>query len=391
MKILMIRWKSICEPDIMAAFLAAGQELTVWPHQVKDVDYDRDVPERLLETLQSERYDFVFTVDFFPVVAKTCNILNMPYVSWSVDCPVMQYYSKSLSLPCNRVFLFDYAMYEEFRGMNPDRIFYMPLGANVEHNDAVMKSITDEDKKRFSCDVSFIGSTYEEKCQYNGLKGLSEYTRGFADALVEAQLQIYGCNMLESAMPDGFVRRFAKEAGWTGMTDDYNADERAFIAQFFVGEKVTEQERLRLLRWISDRYSLDIYTASDVSTMPDIHFKGLAESRIEMPKIFHLSKINLNMTSKTIRTGLPQRFWDVLGAGGFLLSNYQSEIPEYFEPGVDLATYSSFAECEELIAYYLQHEDERRQIARNGYEKTKRLFTYEHRVRDMLAILGGEA
>ena len=46
MKILMIRWKSICEPDIMAAFLAAGQELTVWPHQVKDVDYDRDVPER---------------------------------------------------------------------------------------------------------------------------------------------------------------------------------------------------------------------------------------------------------------------------------------------------------------------------------------------------------
>lgn len=49
------------------------------------------------------------------------------------------------------------------------------------------------------------------------------------------------------------------------------------------------------------------------------------------------------MTSKPIRTGLPLRIWDILGAGGFVLTNYQTEIPEYFEIGKDLETYT----CEE--------------------------------------------
>lgn len=390
MNILMVRWKSICEPDIIEAFKATGQNITVWNHEIKDVDYDKEVPEKLSETLLSGKYDFVFTVDYFPVIAKTCNILGVMYVSWSVDCPVMQYYSKSLSLPCNRVFLFDYAMYEEFAEINPGRIFYMPLGANIMHNDEVTSLITEQEREKFSCPLSFIGSTYEEKCQYNSLKGLSDYTKGYADALIEAQLHIYGSNMLEDVMPEDFVRRFVREAGWTGMTEDYYSNERAFVAQFFLGEKVTEQERLRLLRRLSEKFPLDIYTASDISSMPKANFRGLAESRIEMPQIFHLSKINLNMTSKTIRTGLPQRFWDVLGAGGFLLSNYQSEIPEYLEPGVDLETYRNFQECEEKIHYYLQHEDERCQIAQNGYEKVKQYYTYEHRVKDIVSIIARE-
>lgn len=390
MKILVIRWKSICEPDMIAAFETAGQQIEIWPYEVKDADYDTNVIQKLSDTLLDGDYDFVFTVDYFPVIAKICNVVKVRYVSWSVDCPVLQYYSKSLSLPYNRVFLFDHTMFEEFAKENPGRIYYMPLGANTAHNDSVMESITEEDKKRFSCDVSFIGSTYEEKCQYNSLTGLSDFTRGYADALIEAQLHIYGCNMLEEVMSEEFVKQFAKEAGWRGMPDDYNFNERAFVAQMFLGEKVTEQERLRLLKRLSEKFAVDIYTASDISSMPQIHYRGLAESRIEMPKIFHLSKINLNMTSKSIRTGLPQRFWDILGAGGFLLSNFQTEITEYLEPGVDLETYSSFEECEEKIAYYLTHEEERQQIALNGYQKTKRLYTYEHRVRDILTLLAEE-
>lgn len=390
MKILMIRWKSICEPDMMAAFAALGQEVTVWGQEIDDPDYDQKALHALAQTLLENHYDFVFTVDYFPIVARVCSAVKVRYVSWSVDCPVMQYYSKTLSLPYNRVFLFDYAMYEEFVKENPEHIYYLPLGTNVKHNDEVMASITKEDQKRFTSQVSFIGSLYTEKCRYNQLTGLSEYTRGYANALLEAQLLIYGYNFLEEAMTKEFVARFCEEADWGQMHEDYREDDRALIAQMYLGEKVTEQERLRLLDRLSRQFPVTIYTQSNVSRLPALENRGSAESRREMPIIFHLSRINLNMTSKTIRTGLPQRFWDVLGAGGFLLSNMQAELPEYLVPGEDLETYSSFEECEEKIAYYLKHEEERQAIARRGYEKVKEHYTYEHRIAQMLTILEKE-
>ncbi|MBQ8116581.1 MAG: glycosyltransferase family 1 protein [Lachnospiraceae bacterium] len=40
-----------------------------------------------------------------------------------------------------------------------------------------------------------------------------------------------------------------------------------------------------------------------------------------------------------------------------------------------------------IIAYYLAHEEERRQIAENGHRKIEEQHTYRHRVREMLSCL----
>lgn len=392
MKMLMVRWKSICEPDMLEGFIENGVEVDTWRYIGDDTDYGKETLNELANILTNKQYDFVFSVDFFPVVARVCNILKIKYASWSVDCPVMQYYSNALSLPYNRIFLFDYAMFEEFSPCNPQNTYYLPLGACVRHFDEVVGQITEEDKKKFSCDVSFIGSTYEEKCKYNELMPLlSDYTKGYADALIEAQLSIYGCNIMEEGMSDNFVKAFLKDISWNGMPENYSQNPIPYISQMVLGEKVTEQERLRLLNRLSEKFSFDLYTMSDTSSMPHIHNKGSAESRIEMPKIFHLSKINLNMTSKTIRTGLPQRLWDIMGAGGFVLTNYQPELEEYFELGKDLETYGSFEECEEKIAYYLSHEIERGQIAKQGYKKVCQFYTYKQRVAELLQVILGKA
>ena len=106
-----------------------------------------------------------------------------------------------------------------------------------------------------------------------------------------------------------------------------------------------------------------------------------------MPRIFHASRINLNITMRPIESGLSLRIWDVLGCGGFLLTNYQSEIPEYFEIGRDLETYDSMEELEQKAAYYLTHEEERLEIALHGYEKVSMLHTYEIRIAEMIRIL----
>ena len=135
---------------------------------------------------------------------------------------------------------------------------------------------------------------------------------------------------------------------------------------------------------LSDSFNVDMYTGSDTSSMPHINNRGFAKSLEEMPLIFNNSKINLNITAKSIRSGLSLRVFDVLGCGGFLITNYQAELPEFFEIGKDLVAYESMEDLKSKCDYYLKHEDERMEIANNGYETVKKLHTYDTRLIQMI-------
>jgi Glycosyl transferases group 1 len=73
------------------------------------------------------------------------------------------------------------------------------------------------------------------------------------------------------------------------------------------------------------------------------------------------------------------RTWITLGCGGFLLTSYQIGLENIFTKGHHLEWYHGREECLDLIDYYLKHEDQRRRIARNGYE-----FAHAHRTYDVV-------
>lgn len=106
-----------------------------------------------------------------------------------------------------------------------------------------------------------------------------------------------------------------------------------------------------------------------------------------MPLVFNNSRINLNMTIRNIRTGIPLRVWDILGAGGFLLTNFQVELPDYFENGKDIVYYEDINDSCRKARYYLAHEDERRQIALNGYNIVKQNHSYTQRIATILDMV----
>lgn len=387
MHILFYRYGSICEPDIIAALKSLGHSVT----EITEEIYHKDISAQqcmaiVSQALLSSVYDMVFSLNFYPVISEVCRIMKVLYTCWIVDSPVLELYSHSVCNPYNRIFLFDKALFQEFSFRNPSCIFYHPLAANVEHWDAVCSSITEEDIQTYSSDISFIGSLYTEKCLYYNLKNPPEYLKGYLDGLIEAQLKVYGYNLLEDALTDEIVSGFKKYIDFYQFPEKSFQNDRAVMAHLYLGAKVTEQERIRLLNALARYFYVDIYTRSDTSSIPAVNNKGGASTQTEMPKIFRLSKINLNMTSKPIRTGLPLRIWDILGAGGFLISNYQEEIPEYFEIGKDLEVYTSKEDLLEKVQYYLKHEEERKAIAENGYQKVKKYHAYPMRVDALLKI-----
>lgn len=387
MNIYFYRYRNICEPDILDCFRRLGFSV-----QEEDLERqwcegtDSDKLEYVGKKLMEKAFDLVFSIDFFPWLSNICRIIKIRYVALVVDSPVLELYTRELRNEWNRVFLFDKRQYMEFCQVNPGHIFHLPLSANVYRTDRMLQDADPGILKKYACDISFIGSTYQEKCPYNDIK-LPQYWRGYAEGVIEAQLRVHGYNFIEDVLPDGFVEAFLDHNSFLRhFPENYEMDYRALIAQHYLSTKVAEQERLRVLKRLSETFSVDLYTGSDTRSMPRIKNRGFADSLSEMPFIFNQSRINLNITSRSIRSGLPQRVFDVLSCGGFLITNYQEEIGDMFVPGQDLLIYSSMEELEELCAYYLEHERERREIAENGHRRILQLHTHEIRLLQMIEL-----
>lgn len=390
MNILFYRYGSICEPDIIASFKHLGFNITEDTREVYNKQLlPSDCIKGLNELLKQDTYSFVFSINFFPSVSDVCNIWGIPYLCLIVDSPVLELFSTSLANPCNKIFLFDRQLYNDFHHINPDGIFHIPLATNVRDNYATATMASAADRARFSSDISFIGSLYSEKCLYNQIT-LPEKMRGYVDGLIEAQLLVYGYNFIEECVTPELIEAFCKvRPELINFPDSMKVDTKAVIAQHIISVKVAEQERLRYLKALSEHFNVDLYTGSDTSSMPLIHNRGFAKTNTEMPIIFNQSKINLNLTAKSIRSGLSLRIFDVLGCEGFLITNYQAELPEHFNIGEDLEAYTSLDDLISKCEYYLSHDKERKEIAHNGFEKVKKYHTYDIRLTQMLEIAFG--
>lgn len=394
MEILIYRYNSICEPDIIQVFESFG--ITVYQEKMemtdKQVSPSRQAA-KITEWLLSHQFAFVFSVNFYPAISYTCNHFKIPYVCWSVDSPVAELFSNALKNEWNRIFLFDRAQYAFFHPYNPEHIFYLPLATNVGRWEKVLLEMTDEDYQKYGNDVAFVGSLYSEKSRYDKLlenNSLSAYTQGYVSGLIQAQLKVFGYNFLYDSLSEEVVREIASaDPSFYRGQDVFLDTDRYLAAHQYIGMKLASVERTTILSALSERFNVSLYTRSDTSTLPLVHAKGGAGTLTEMPKIFHASKINLNITMRAIESGLSLRVWDVLGCGGFLLTNYQAEIPEYFEIGKDLEVYESTEDLIQKVDYYLHHDAKRMEIALHGYEKTARYHTYEIRLAEMIRILSG--
>lgn len=70
--------------------------------------------------------------------------------------------------------------------------------------------------------------------------------------------------------------------------------------------------------------------------------------------------------------------------GGFVLSNYQIELAEYFEIGKECEVYQDLEDLLLKTEFYLKHASLRSQIAQAGLERVKRDFTFAERIRVLL-------
>lgn len=96
----------------------------------------------------------------------------------------------------------------------------------------------------------------------------------------------------------------------------------------------------------------------------------------DMLDTFTTSKINLNFSGTYFQAlHMKGRIFQVCLAGGFLLTEYAPEIENYFVIDKEIVCFQDIDELTDKLHYYINHEDERRAIAKAGWERARKEYS----------------
>jgi spore maturation protein CgeB len=105
----------------------------------------------------------------------------------------------------------------------------------------------------------------------------------------------------------------------------------------------------------------------------------------ETNHVYSSAKIVLGFQNLT--TDLTARTFEILGARGFMLAPATEAVLHSFKPGKHLVVSRSEEETVRLVDYYLEHEEERKQIALQGQKEVYASYTYRHRALEVLKAI----
>ncbi len=81
------------------------------------------------------------------------------------------------------------------------------------------------------------------------------------------------------------------------------------------------------------------------------------------------------------------RLYEATGVGTCLLTEWQRNLHELFEPGVEVVTYQSAEEAVEKVRYLLSHDEERCKIAKAGQQRTLKDHTFDIRAQQLDTLI----
>ena len=384
MKILYMDWKCFCTEDIIPAFENNGCRVIRVPF-TKELGWNgNEYAEMLSSLIKAEQPDFVFSFNFYPLISETCNTLSCRYVSWVYDSPQVSLCNNIAYNSCNLIFLFDFNQYQYYSAKGNKNVHFLPMAANPYRIKKL--KFTDTIRNQYSSEISFVGSLYSEEKHrlFEKLNDVNPYTKGYLEGLIQAQKLVYGENFLEISMTDEIINEMMRVYP---MTIHKGGSETPswLYSEYVLCRQITAEERTEILTLLSEKHNVRLYTHDKNWSAGKIVNCGPVDYYDSAPYVYKFSKINLNISLRSIKSGIPLRAFDIMGSGGFLISSFAADYLNYFVPGEDFIYYEDISDLLDKANYYLTHTEERIKIAENGYKKICNDHTFDHRVQYILS------
>lgn len=384
-KIMLYSWGANNEQILADNLIDLGLEVVWYDKPCRHYTRDLELAADMIPFIHKEGIEAVVSFNYFPIISMICDTCKIPYYSWVYDCPHHTLYAKHVMLSSNRIGVFDRDMVRRLEEKGVRTVRHVPLSVDVSYFEHIIQGARQEERDLYRNDISFVGSLYtDEHNYYDELLGDRE--RSVTDDLIGRQCFCYDADLLEDAVHAGILEsagiRAQMEENGLMLGEDYLVEPEEVLKAVVLEKKVTVEERRILLHQIAERfgaqYRFALYSASDLAGYPLLqkHHKGVVDYHSQMPLVFAQSRINLNISLRSIHSGIPLRVLDIMACGGFVLTNRQPEIDEFFRENVEYVCYDSAEECMDKIDYYLRYEDKRKCIAQAGRQAVKERFGY---------------
>lgn len=396
MKLLLYKWNSNLEDAMKRTLEQAGHEIFVVEAPCNNYIKDMELAWQMIQVIQRYKVEGIISINYFPVISSVSEIVGIPYYAWVYDCPHYTLFAHQAKLEYNRLFIFDKELTERLWKYGVNNAVYLPLAVDSDFYQEILSSGDRVKHQKYKCDVSFVGSMYTGNRNYYDnpelQSQLSREEKAIAEQFIqsasfaydEAYLGLYR-NLLKRKP---FIKALSEKSG-LALGKDFYTDASEVVMGSILEKKVTVEERAKLMTALT-KCGVDfrLYTNSQMEELPPeirkVNF-GVVDYQTELPFVYAGSKININHTLKSIHSGVPQRVFDIMACGGFVLSNDQPELHELFEVGKEVVTYTSLADCLSKVRYYLENEDERKAIAEAGKKRVLKDYRYDSAVSRILA------
>ena len=381
MRILFVHSLTIQRDDILWGIIELGIDVE---SSTTLVDLDA-VEEDKVESLVTELagYDLAFSQNFSATLAEACHIAGKPYLSWTYDSPLVALYRKEATYETSYPFHFDKKQCQRLKAAGVTNIRHMPLPANIRK----YESYGFVPPSAYKFDISFIGQIYESEF-YNLVKnGAPDFMVSHLEDILGKLICSYKEGSIFGTLYPNEVAALFEVINKKGF-DDHLFDKAYMIENLLFANELSGRDRVAILNGADD---LDVNL---ITHNPD-RYKEVLKCKLHPPvcredmyKIFASSKINLNITLRSIESGIPQRVIDIMTAGGFVLTNYQEEVSELFDEDKEIVTFSCLDEYRDKAHYYIAHEEERAAIAAAGLKKVREEYNITKLVEKMLTQVG---
>ncbi|MCR4584385.1 MAG: glycosyltransferase [Lachnospiraceae bacterium] len=383
-KIILYRGGSCNEQRVKAGLEKIVPEVYEITQHCDNYDMDPALAEVLFSMIHGKKADALFSVDYYPILAEAAHVAGIPYLSWIIDAPHYTLYSTTSFYDNVYIFHFDREEANRLIALGRPNVFHQPLATDVSFFSECIRNNRDVRQ----CDISFLGRSYQNEHDYfEKQDGLTEFEMGYCEGLMNTQHELYGVSIMERALSDEICDSLIHACDLK-VPGTYDIPRKLMVASV-LEKKLSVRERKNMVKKVAERFGIVLYSDTEKMVTKGVHYAGYADYETQMAASFHGSRINLNLTLRQIHSGIPLRALDIMGSGGFLLSNWQPELAENFKDGESLALFGSEEEMLEKTAWYLEHEDERKRIALKGNEIVKAVFGYDETLKSMIETVSG--
>lgn len=335
----------------------------------------------------------LFSVHLLLSAAIAAHDADVKYICYIWDAPYSKVYSPYGRLENCWFITFDRLDCERWKEAGISHALYQPLAIDAENfrrwNRERIRRYGD---RRYLHDISFVGQMYDHNLYDRNLDKIPLSLQAYFESIFEeAAFKWDGVNRVYGKTSRELIDYIKLNSSEFQIPNISDMDDLTYFEQNFLVRKIANIERIAVLNTLAEEHNVTLYTrnGTDCSMLGKVKVMPPVDAGEAACMVYAGSRINLHIALKGIEGGTSQRVMEVMAAGGFMMSTYCAETAEIFEEDKEIVLFRTPEELFDKVDYYLQHEKERREIARKGQEKVLSCYNLERKFKQLFDWVEG--